>query len=51
MCQKSNLDRNNRKTNLVAMPTEEHYFEEIAIDFVGELQESEGCNTILVVTD
>jgi len=33
------------------MPTEERPFEEIAIDFVGELPESEGFNAILVVTD
>ena len=33
------------------MPTEERPFEEIAMDFVGELPESEGFNAILVVTD
>ena len=33
------------------MPTGECHFEEIAKDFVGELPESEGFNTILVVTD
>ena len=33
------------------MPTVEHYFEEIAMDFVGELPESEGFNAILLVTD
>ena len=33
------------------MPTGEHPFEEIAMDLVGELPESEGFNAILVVTD
>ena len=33
------------------MPTGERPCEEIAMDFVGELPQSEGCNTILVVTD
>ena len=33
------------------MPTGERPFEEIAMDFVGQLPESEGFNTILVVTD
>ena len=33
------------------MPTGEQPFEEIAMDFVGELPESEGFNAILVVTD
>ena len=36
---------------LVPMPTGERPFEEIAMDFVGELPESEGFNAILVVTD
>ena len=35
----------------VPMPTGEHPFEEIAMDFVKELPDSEGYNTILVVTD
>ena len=33
------------------MPTGERLFEEIAMDFDGELLESEGFNAILVVTD
>ena len=33
------------------MPIGERPFEEIAMDFVGELPESEGFNIILVVTD
>jgi len=36
---------------LVPIPTGERPFEEIAIDFVGELPESEGFNAILVITD
>ena len=36
---------------LVPMPTGERPFEEIAMDFVEELLESEGFNAILVVTD
>ena len=35
---------------LLPIPTEEHYFEEIVMDF-GELPESEGFNVILVITD
>ena len=33
------------------MPRGERLFEEIAMDFVGELPESEGFNPILVVTN
>ena len=33
------------------MPTGERPFEEIGMDFVGELPQSEGFHTILVVTD
>jgi len=36
---------------LVPLPIETHHFEEIAMDFVGELPESEGFNAILVITD
>ena len=50
-CQKSKADRYSRQTKLVPMPTEERPFEEIAMDFVGELPESETVNAILVVTD
>ena len=38
-------------TKLVPMLTGERPFEEIAMDFIGELLESEGCNAILVITD
>ena len=50
-CQKSNTDRNSRQTKLVPMLREERPFEEIVMDFVAELLESEACNTILVVID
>ena len=33
------------------MPIGEQHFEEIAMDFVGELTESEGYNAFLVVKD
>ena len=36
---------------MVPMPTGKHPFEEIALDFVGELPESEGFNAILLVID
>ena len=36
---------------MVPMPTGERPFEEIEMDFVGELPESEGLNAILAVTD
>ena len=50
-CQKSTADRHSRQTKLVPMPTGQHPFEEIAMDCVGELPESEAFNAILVVTD
>ena len=50
-CQKSKADSHSRQTKLVPMPTGEHPFEEIAMNFVGELPESEAFNAILVVTD
>ena len=50
-CQNSKADRHSRQTKLVPMPTGERPFEEIAMDFVGELPESEGFNAILVVED
>ena len=51
MCQKSKADRHSRLTKLVPMQTVERPFEEIVMDFVGELPESEAFNAILVVTD
>ena len=50
-CQKSKADRHSKQMKLVPMLIGEHPFEEIAMDFVGELRESEGFNAILVVTD
>ena len=50
-CQKSKAGRHSRQTKLVPMPTGEHHFEEIAMNFVGELPESEGFNTIMVIMD
>ena len=50
-CQKSKVDRHSRQTKFVLMPIGERPFEEIAMDFVGELLESEGFNAILVVID
>ena len=50
-CQKSKADSHSRQTKLVPMPTGERPFEEIAVDFVGELPQSEVFNAILVVTD
>jgi len=50
-CQKAKADRHSRQTKLVPMPTGERSFEEIAMDFVGELPKSEGFNAILVVTN
>ena len=48
---KSKEDRNSRETKLVPMPIGERPVEEIAIDFVGELPESEASHAILVITD
>ena len=50
-CPKSKADRHSRQTKLVPMPPGERPFEKIAMDFVGELPESETFNTFLVVTD
>ena len=50
-CQKAKVDKHRRQTKLVPMPTGERPYEENAMDFVVELQESEGFNAILVVAD
>ena len=50
-CQKSKADRHSRLTKLGPMPTGEQPCEEIGMDFVGELPESEGFNAIGVITD
>ena len=49
--QKSKIDRHGRQMKLVSMLIEECHFVNIAIDFIGELLESKGYNTILVITD
>ena len=48
-CQKSKADAHSRQPKLVTMLTRERPFEEIAIDFLTELPQSEGFNAILVV--
>ena len=45
------LNRHSKAKKLLPMPTGIHPWEEIAMDFVGELPESEGFNAIMVVTD
>ena len=50
-CQKGKVDSRSRQPQLVPMPTGERPFEEIAMDFVGEVPESEGFYASLVVTD
>ena len=49
--QKAKVNRHSKKTKLVRMPTKERPWEEIAMDFIGELPESDGYNTILVAID
>ena len=46
----SKADRSSRQKKLVPMPTEKRPFQEIAMYFIAELQETEDFNTILVVT-
>ena len=50
-CQKSKADIHSGQTKLIPMPAGECPFEEIVMDFVRQLPESEGCNIILVVLD
>ena len=50
-CQKSEADGHGRQTKFVPIPKGERPFEEIAMDFVGELLESEALYPILDVTD
>lgn len=45
------LDRHSKKAKLQPMLMGTMLFEEVAMDFVGELPESEGFNTILVLED
>ena len=50
-CEKSKANRHKRQTKLIQIPTGEHLFEEIAMDFITELPKSEAFNAILVVAD
>ena len=50
-CRKAKANKHSRQTKLVPVSTGECPFEEIAMDLVGELPESEGFNIILVITD
>ena len=50
-CQKAKADGHSRETKLVPMPTGERPFEGIKMDFVEELPDSVGFNTILVIMD
>ena len=45
------MDRPGRQTKLILMPTGECPFEEIGMDLIGELPESEEFHAILVITD
>ena len=45
------VDHHIKQTKSISMLTRNRPFKEIAIDFVGELPESEGFNVILVITD
>ena len=49
-CQRAKPDRHARKTALKPMPIGNGPWQEIAMDFVVSLPESEGFNAILVVT-
>ena len=44
-------DRHSHQTKLIPMPTSTKPWQEISMDFVGELPESEDYNAILVITD
>ena len=50
-CQLAKADRHSKAKKLLPMPTGVLPWAEIAIDFVGELPESDGWNAILVITD
>ena len=49
--QMNKADHYTKQMKSIPRPTGNRLFEEIAIDFVGELLESEGFNAILVITD
>ena len=44
-------DRHSKATQLLPMPTGVQPWEEISMDFVGDLPKSEGFNMILVITN
>jgi len=50
-CQKAKADRHSRQTKLIPLPTGEQPFEQIVMNFAGELPKSERFNAILVVTN
>ena len=50
-CQMNKVDCHAKQMKSTPMLTGNRPFEEIAMDFVGELPESEGFNAILVITD
>lgn len=50
-CQKSEVDRHGRQAKIVPKLTGECAFEEIAMCVVGDLLDSQGFYTILVVAD
>ena len=50
-CQKAKADRHSQQPKLCPMPIGTIPFQEIVIDFIGELPNLEGFNAILVITD
>ena len=50
-CQRSKVDRHSRQTKSILKPTGEYLFEEIAMDLLRELSESEAFKAILVIID
>ena len=50
-CQLAKADRHSKAKKLLPMPTGVRPWEEIAMDFAGELPESDDWNAILVITD
>ena len=50
-CHRAKADRHSKAKALLPMPLGIRPWEEIAVDFVGELPESDGFNAILVITD
>ena len=50
-CEKNKEDKDSRQTKLIAIPTGERPFKEIAMNFDGEIPGWEGFKAILVVID